>query len=193
MWLSASGGVAVAYVFLHILPELASHREVFADALSLQENLAETIVYGLALVGLAAFYGMEQFLRQASAQKSDDPDGEKVSASADTFWLHISSFSVYNLIIGYLLLHREENGPVSLAIFGVAMALHFLTNDYGLRRDHRIRYDRYARWVLGAAVLAGWGIGLFISLPEIGIALLFAFLSGAVVLNVMKEELPGGT
>lgn len=30
--LSGAGGGAVAYVFLHVLPELGSHRRTFADA-----------------------------------------------------------------------------------------------------------------------------------------------------------------
>ena len=30
-WLSFAGGVAVAYVFLHILPELSGHQETFAE------------------------------------------------------------------------------------------------------------------------------------------------------------------
>lgn len=46
------------------------------------------------------------------------------------FWLHIGSFAVYNALIGYLLLHREQSGLWSLAIYTVAMALHFVTNDF---------------------------------------------------------------
>ena len=70
------------------------------------------------------------------------------------------------------------------------MALHFVTADFGMREDHARDYDRIARWVLAAAVVAGWGLGLLTDLPRLAIGLLFAFLAGGVVLNVLKEELP---
>lgn len=44
-WLSFAGGVAVSYVFLHILPELGAHQETFALALDLGAQAAETRVY----------------------------------------------------------------------------------------------------------------------------------------------------
>ena len=183
-WLSAAGGVAVAYVFLHILPELASHRATFADELGTDESTAEAMVYSLALAGLATFYGLERAIRTHRRRS----DGAHPTAWA--FWLHIGSFALYNVIIGYLLLHREEDGFGTLVIYGAAMALHFVTNDFGLRQDHKARYDRVARWVLAAAVLGGWALGGFADLSEIWIAFLFAFLAGGVVLNVLKEELP---
>ncbi|KAA9005284.1 ZIP family metal transporter [Histidinibacterium aquaticum] len=183
-WLSAAGGVAVAYVFLHVLPELAAHQGIFAEQLGTTERSAEGLVYLVAMVGLVAFYGLEKVL--ATSRRG----GREAEPAAGTFWLHIGSFAVYNLIIGYLLLHREEAGAWSLAIYGIAMALHFVTSDFGLREDHKARYDHIARWILAAAVLGGWALGVVADLAEIWIAFLFAFLAGGVVLNVLKEELP---
>lgn len=70
------------------------------------------------------------------------------------------------------------------------MALHFLVNDYGLRQDHKDTYKRIGRWVLAAAVVAGWALGLAVEIHRAGLSVLFAFLAGGVVLNVLKEELP---
>lgn len=182
-WLSAAGGVAVAYVFLHILPELASHRQTFAEALGASEALSEKLVYLVALAGLGVFYGLERAVK-LSRDKSHRDGGARL------FWVHIGSFGLYNVIIGYLLMHREESGYWSLLIYGVAIGLHFVTNDFGLRRDHADRYDRMARWILAGSVLCGWVLGAVTSLPEISVALMFAFLVGGIILNVLKEELP---
>jgi zinc transporter ZupT len=187
-WLSAAGGVAVAYVFLHILPELAEHRGTFAVALGTTDSMAEGLVYSLALAGLIVFYALERAIK-TSRRRPDQGSSQNVH-KAGTFWLHIGSFAVYNLIIGYLLLHREEPGLWSLPTYGVAMTLHFVTNDFGLRKDHERRYDDVARWVLAAAVIGGWGLGRYAELSELWIAFLFAFLAGGIVLNVLKEELP---
>lgn len=102
----------------------------------------------------------------------------------------MASFAAYNLITGYLLLHREVMTPAALAFFAIAMALHFLVTDYGLNEDHKAPYRRIGRWLLAAAVAGGWVLGLVTELPEAGLAALTAFLGGGVVLNVLKEEVP---
>lgn len=187
-WLSFAGGVAVAYVFLHILPELGGHQQTFAKSLGISGRSAEAWVYLIALVGLAAFYGLERAAK-TSRGRSRERDGDD-RLETEVFWLHVGSFGLYNVLIGYLLLHREEAGFWSLIIYFVAMALHFVTNDFGLRQDQKDRYDHTGRWIISAAVLLGWALGLLTTLPEIVIGFLFAFLAGGVVLNVLKEELP---
>jgi zinc transporter ZupT len=51
-------------------------------------------------------------------------------------------------------------------------------------------YRQTGRWILAAAVIAGWAIGSSTELSQAAIAVLFAFLAGGIVLNVLKEELP---
>ena len=183
-WLSLAGGVAVAYVFMYLLPELAEHERTLRDG----AEEAGMIVYALSLAGLVAFYGLERMVRQSRDRMREEGLGDR--AESGTFWLHISSFAIYNLLIGYLLLHREELGRVPLALYFTAMALHFFTNDFGLHQDHEDLYDRRGRWVLAGAVVAGWAMGATVDVPEQGLIALFSLLSGAVVLNVLKEELP---
>ena len=110
--------------------------------------------------------------------------------SSGVFWIHIASFAAYNALIGYLLVHREESGIKSLLFFSFAMALHFLVNDKGLRENHKQIYDRIGRWLLVAAIVVGWVIGIGTVIHQAAIAVLFAFLAGGIVLNVLKEELP---
>lgn len=185
-WLSFAGGIAVAYVFLHILPELSSHQRVFAAELRLSSRNAETWVYLLALTGLAGFYGLERLARaNRNGSGRREPAG-----GAPVFWLHIGSFAIYNVLVGYLLLHREESGVLALLMYFTAMALHFLTNDSGLRQHHKARYDGEGRWVLAAAPLLGWVLGISLTVPPVAVGFLFAFLAGGVLLNVLKEELP---
>jgi hypothetical protein len=84
-------------------------------------------------------------------------------------------------------------GLRSLFFFFLAMALHFLVNDYGLRRDHKQAYHDTGRWLLAAAVILGWIIATTLVIHEVAVAILFAFLAGGVILNVLKEELPQET
>jgi hypothetical protein len=193
IWLSIAGGISVAYVFIHLLPELGEGQEVirqaFVEAVGEGWTFLENHVYLVALFGLAVFYGLER-------AASSSPRHRREAGKADTttavgvFWLHVCSFALYNFIIGYLLLHRLATGFQDLALFFVAMALHFVVNDHGLREHHKEAYLRTGRWVLASAAVLGWVVAFLTEIPEAAIAVLTAFLAGGVVLNVLKEELP---
>jgi hypothetical protein len=184
-WLSLAGGVSVSYVFVHVLPEIQVASRTVRDAALLP--WLEHHVYLLALVGFGSFYGLEQFVRATgeSDRERDTPDW-----GPGVFWLHVGSFAAYNALIGYLLVHHETSGVLSLLLYVVAMALHFVVNDYGLREHHGRAYHDRGRWLLAAAVLCGVGIGLLTEVSELLTAALFALLGGGVILNVIKEELP---
>jgi zinc transporter ZupT len=187
-WLSAAGGVSVAYVFVHILPELSQHQRVLEQVGEGVIPYVESHVYILTLVGLSVFYGLER-LAVLSRQRQEQV-GKVDMTTAGVFWLHIASFALYNALIGYLLVHREESGITSLLIFASAMAVHFIVNDQGLREHHKHVYDNIGRWILAGAIIVGWVLGSATTINEAAVAVLFAFLAGGIVLNVLKEELP---
>jgi hypothetical protein len=188
-WLSVAGGVSVAYVFLRLLPELSEGQETIADAVGGGLAFLEHHVYLLALLSLAVFYGLERAAR-ASRRRRRAAGGTDAPSPA-VFWLHIASFGAYNVLIGYVLGQRaEESESGTLLLFAVAMGLHFVVTDFGLREHDPGAYDRVGRWVLVAALVAGWAVGLTREVSEAAQATLLAFLAGGVILNVLKEELP---
>lgn len=185
-WLSGAGGVSVAYVFLHLLPELHEGQH------SLQEHgaldwmaLDGSGIYLLSLAGLTVFYGLERLAARSRAAQRSGGSGDRTHGSA--FTVHIAAFAIYNFAIGYLLLAAERD---NLLLYGIALGLHFVVNDQALREHHKERYDAVGRWVLAAAVLVGWALALKVEIPEMAIRMLIAFLAGGVILNVLKEELP---
>ncbi len=172
-----AGGISVAYVVVHLLPEIAEYQEAIGEVAPTAVASLERHAYLLALVGLAVFYGVE--LRSRAAHRTEGDDG---AATAFSF----ASYAVYNAVIGYLLAHRE-GGPV---LFAVAMGLHFLVNDHGLREHHERAYHQRGRWLVSAAVVVGALVGVAAEVPEAVIGLLVAFIGGGTILNVLKEELP---
>lgn len=184
-WLSLAGGVSVAYVFVHLLPELAQGQQVLQGPELAVLDYLEHHAYLLALAGLVCFYGLERMIKARRRRLPRD-----AASPVGVFWLHIASFGAYNVLIGYLLVHREVPGLSSLVLFTTAMGLHFVVNDYGLQQDHKGLFSHWGRWVLSAAILAGWALGLAIELSELALSACIAFLTGGVVLNVLKEELP---
>ena len=204
-WLSFAGGVSVAYVFVHLLPELAEHQETLGG----YEGLLWAFV--LALAGLVGFYGLERRALTDRAEASEQRAGASDQAAIDTvrqvgtgdakgdpeamhesgeggFVLHLGSFALYNLLVGCLLARAEHVD--GLLPYLVAMALHFVVNDFGLRDHYKGRYTYPGRWILAGATVAGWALGAFVPLGEEVLAGFHAFLAGGVMLNVLKEELP---
>jgi len=191
VWLSIAGGVAVAYVFVHLLPELAAGQEHLSRVTAeWGVSFAERHVYLVALLGLAVFYGLERMAKESRGQVARGSNPEAPPTSRGVFWIHMASFGIYNALIGYLLLHLEQPTLAALVFFTVAMALHFVVTDFGLAEDHQERFLRVGRWLLAAAVVAGVALGAVTEISEAAIATLVAFLAGGVILNVIKEEVP---
>ena len=187
-WLSVAGGVSIAYVFLHLLPEVTNASNSIR---SFSGNVLAWVNHHgflVALSGVTVFYGLERAVRRS--KYGDDGDGNEKRASRNVFWLHLTSFSFYNLVVGYLIIHHNSMGPLSFTFFSIAMALHFLVIDFGMRDDFKEDYNQIGRWVISVALIMGWIMGYFHFLPEGLISVLIAFLGGGIVLNAIKEELP---
>jgi hypothetical protein len=185
VWLSAAGGVSVAFVFLQLLPELHESQQAVREASTLRVGSGQSEIYLVALAGLTIFYGLERLASASRARSMAAGEGNLTATSV--FAVHVGSFAVYNAVIGYLLVHGERSNEL---LYATAMALHFIANDQSLREHHQERYDRVGRWVLAAAIICGWAVAVRWELPELAVRLMIALLAGGVILNVMKEELP---
>lgn len=185
-WLSLAGGVATAYVFVHVFPNLCDGQETVRRAAWPVLSAVDHHVFLVALAGLLVFYGLERAALSARGGRG----GPRVTPAAGVFWLHVASFGLYNFLIGYLLVNRETPGTASLATYFAAMALHMAGNDHALRQHFTDDYHRRGRAILAGAVLGGWAFGLAFHVHEALLAVLFAFLAGGVVMNTMKDEIP---
>jgi hypothetical protein len=171
---SVGAGMSTAYVFVHVLPELQQARGTLAKATELRyEGIA---VYFLAMVGFLCFYGLDHLRVRAS--------------KVDGYRLHLAGFAAYVSLVAYLLVRNLEQTSWSLAAYVVAMMCHFLAIDHALREEHGAAFDRTGRFVLSAACVLGWGAGVLFAVPPFVLALLLAFVSGAVIMNSAIMELP---
>lgn len=179
-FLSVAGGIAVAYVFLHLLPELNEYqRELEGQIENGVFASVENHILIISMLGLAVFYGLERF---ATANKRKE--------KPYVFWIHIFSFTIYSFSIGYVLAESTFQSNATMALYFLALGIHFVTVDQGLRHHHQALYDQRGRILLSLAVLVGWGVGTYAEVDDLGLSIVVAFLAGGVILNVMKEELP---
>jgi hypothetical protein len=181
--LSLGAGVSIAYVFVHMMPEMAGAREAYARSTSLPVMFRGMLVYFVAMLGFMVYYGLENLRRGVRSRSS----GQNITLD---YGIHLGGFAVYVWMISYLLVNRVEKTPMSIALYTVAMIAHFLTIDHSLREDHGALYERTGRLLLAGMSLLGWGVGLVIPLPLYVLALMLAFVSGAIIMNSAIMELP---
>jgi hypothetical protein len=185
---SLLGGVAVAYLFLDLLPHVAEGQGALDDAIGDAVPAVDRHAYLLALVGLIVFYGIE-IASRSSRRRSGPTGGDRTEL--ETFVASIVAFAAYNAVVGYVV-HRSfsDRGGAPLALFTLALGAHLVVNDASLRDHHKERYHDVGRWILAAAVLFGWAVASVGDVPDPVLATVIAFLAGGLVLNVLKEELP---
>ena len=201
---SFAGGIAVSYVFLHLLPELAEGNERIGELLGEEGGRSPLLgleIFLVALVGFTVFYGLER-LAERSQRSTVDAGGrggtrrdrlpEQGTGVEPVFRLHLASFLVYNAIIGYTLPLNWRASALFAVLFTIAMGLHFVLSDRGLEEHYGEQFDRWGpRVLLAGALLAGWALGaLFAPTSGVVVSVLTAFLAGSILLNVFKEEIP---
>ncbi|PSR16889.1 hypothetical protein C8255_15420 [filamentous cyanobacterium CCP3] len=185
---SFAGGVSIGFVFLSILPKLGQTQIDLDQAAVILLQPLENSVYLLALLGLILFYGLDRLV--LTARRFNRTSQVMNRASQIVFWIHISAYAMLNAIFGYMLLVLSDRNFGQYLLYFVAVGLHFLIIDRGLRAHHPILYDRQGRWLLTGALLAGAIAGAVAELSEVAIALLWSFLAGSTILNILKRELP---
>ena len=208
---SFAGGLAVAYVFLHLLPEIAAGNEAIGAALADMIEptpLMELGIFLVALVGFTVFYALERLAERTAprtlvttghgatrhgAPGHGDGGPERGPSSGLVYGAHLGSFLVYNALITYTMALRLRTGILFAVLFTVAMGLHFVLTDRGLEEHYPDRFGRGGRLALGAALIVGWvADAVFAPTSTLLVALLTALLGGSILLNVFKEEVPSG-
>ncbi len=176
----------MAYAILHLVPELHDYTLELAELEGPDSLRTEHLIYMVTLLGLVMFYGLE---KSALRSRKNSEKHAFARRTSSMFWLHIASYAAYNGLIGYVLT-QENRSILSLLSFLVGIGLHFVVNDHSLHAHHQELYRRYGRWCLSVAVLAGCTYGLLTNIHPILTAVSTAFLSGGILLNSFKEELP---
>ena len=112
------------------------------------------------------------------------------TSSASAFWLSLFSYSLFNFLIGYAVADPNNPEVKPLALFTLAIAMHYFTNDYSLSEAHGEDYTKFGKWILILSLFLGWSMGQWIILSPTAVALVSAFIGGGVIMNVTRHELP---
>lgn len=175
-FLSMGGGVAIAYVFIDLLPNLCKSDVIIQQAFIGIFPFVERHAYIMALSGFLLFFAVDR-LNDTSWRQS-------------SYILSITSYAIFNFLVAYAVTYKNDPEIQPRYLFTFAIALHYFTNDYTINRDHGDAYKLYERWILAASLVAGWITGNLFVISVPAIALINAFIGGGVIMNVIRHELP---
>ncbi len=166
---SFGGGMAVAYVFLHLLPELEKGHKVFGHS-----------VHIIALAGFVAFAAAEFWIQR------HDRD-----VTTGKLKLRIGLFFVYNWLIIYMLPEAVETSLGYTLLLAATLGLHLLSTDCSLRSELAQEFATWGRWVLAAGLVAGWVTDIFYEPVNPYVAdSMTALLAGFIFSQVFRDEAP---
>jgi hypothetical protein len=187
--LSAASGASVAYVFVHLLPDLSEAGETFVSTAASQVVLfPRSHVYLAALAGFIVFYGLEHMVMRSRA--TEGGEAANIHSGKFAFRLQIGGFAAYAMLVSDGVVRGTGLAQASLTLYTVAMGLHFLSVDHALFREHGALYLRRGRFILAGAVLAGWVCGQLLEIPRPLLCSLLGIVAGGVIMNGAIMELP---
>lgn len=178
-WMSFSGGIAVSYVFVYILPSLHDYQQSYLE--NETELTMETELYFVGLIGVILFFSVH---KAAVRAEHSHQTGE-----GSFFWIQIFFFAIYNMLIAFIVFGTDIEG-IEAVFYGVAVGFHYMALAHDLWREDMRRYEKYGRYILATGILIGWIAGVTLSFSSLILAIIFAFISGAMIFNVLKKELP---
>ena len=179
--LSFGAGVAAAYLFVGMMPELS-------DAVRYLESTEGTlkdqgiIVYLMALLGFVIFYGFDHWTGMAVGDSAHGASGERVFG-----------YGLYVWLMSYVMVVEAGDSVLATLWYAFAISCHFLLIDHSLSEKRKTPYDKRGRFLLASCVVLGWLSAQVVELSAFSTALALAFVSGALTVNSVIMELSEGT
>lgn len=172
-FLSLAAGISFAYVFVDLLPALEKGQPVLKKSIGEVIPYLDLHAYLIALLGVLFYYGLHT-----------------QSESKREFWLSTSGYLLFNFFVGTAL--SDSNNPEiqPVALFTVAMGMHYFIHDHNMSLQNSGEYNTLVRWYLLVSLVLGYVIGSVTHVSDTIVAIVISFLSGGMLLNALRYELP---
>lgn len=174
-FLSFAAGISFAYVFVGLLPALEKGHPALKTVFEHVIPYFDRHAYVIALFGVLFYYGLHTRAESETRRQ---------------FWLGLSGYLLFNFFLGATLSDSNDPEIQPLILFTFAMGMHYFVRDHSASENDPVLYGRRARWCLVGALFAGYLVGYLTHIPDAVVAIVVSFVSGGVLLNALRYELP---
>lgn len=218
--ISLFGGISSAYVFIDLLPTIFEYQTIVYNEhdLFLREQIlflcvfaGFVVFYVLEVLARKSRRNVDEKIESKTKQKRHRHHlqcnakclrqvfcgkEKEVIQFEETppivFWIHIIPFTAKNFLIGFIFVQQvAEHGLLEAYLYCFATTVHVFVVDFSLYTHHRKLYQYFGRFALVSALGMGYIISVFF--PPTWLLILYileSILAGAMILNIIKEELP---
>ena len=152
LWIPYTGGVAIGYVFLYLLPKLSDYTSAIrVGGVQGAGEILDYRVYLYCLVGFTFYYFVDQY------KVTEDDNHIK------PVLLEGGGFFIYNVLTGYVIANWSRPGIIPVFLAGSVLTMHLLGVNHQLREWNSRVYDDYYRWLFAVAIIIGWSAGAFLA------------------------------
>jgi len=170
-WLSLSGGILTALLFLILIPDLIA------------ANGSE-ISFLFILIGFLLMHLAEKYIYQHETNKQELVDELKL--------IHIFGFGLDNFLVGFILASVLET-DLSVALnLSIPLFLQMLTSSFSLDSIDTPKSSLLSKIILSLLPIIGALIGILLELDQAISSYLLAFALGVLFYMIVRDVIPQG-
>ncbi len=168
---SFSGGMAISYVFMNLLPELETAEELMGHSIHI-----------IVLIGFLIFYSLQSLVWKTNNKQQ--------SQYLFIFGVELFFYCLYNGLLIYTIPERASSLITSNFPYLIAIGFHLLHNNHQLSKKYGELFS-WGRYFLIGTITIAFCLDIVVEQENKLISdLLIAFLAGSIMFNVFYEELP---
>ncbi|NOQ15782.1 MAG: hypothetical protein GQ581_01850 [Methyloprofundus sp.] len=187
-WVSFSAGASVAYVFIHVFPDISILQQQLSGIPShhYSGQFFNQPLYITALAGICLPYLLDTLeMRYAEHDKQCD---RQVHLSI--FGIRKLLYTFYNMMLAYMIVNRHTEGVLSMKIIVLVVAMHFIVLNANFKETYHDLFKKYIRWFAVLGLVLGGVLAKAVIIPSFVLAYLFALIGGVITYTALKQELP---
>jgi zinc transporter ZupT len=173
IWLSLSGGILTALLFLILIPDLIS-----------TNNGEISFSFLFILIGFLFMHLAEKYIYQHETNKQKFSDNLKL--------IHIFGFGLDNFLVGFILASVLET-DLSVALnLSIPLFLQMLTSSFSLDSIDTPKSSLLSKIILSLLPIIGALIGILLELDQAISSYLLAFALGVLFYMIVRDVIPQG-
>jgi len=187
-WVSFSAGASVAYVFIHVFPEISILQQQFISIAGhhYTGQFISQPLYLTALAGISLPFLLDSLELNYSEQNKKYHD----HVHQGIFGFRKFLYTLYNMMLAYMIVNRHNDGIWSMKIIVIVLSMHFIVLNAYFKETYHELFNKYIRWFAASGLIIGGIVAKMITMPDVILAYIFALIGGIITYTALKLELP---